>query len=91
MCSVCSYTVQFVVLTTPYHTLASCHVNTLPKQSPSHSQLELELVFDCTLSASVQERERKEEEERIRTENLLKGNPLLNQQQQGSSFAIKRR
>jgi len=37
-----------------------------------------------------QERERKEEEERIRTENLLRGNPLLNQQQ-NSSFKVKRR
>lgn len=38
------------------------------------------------------DREQKEEEERIRTENLLKGNPLLNQQQSGTgSFSIKRR
>lgn len=37
----------------------------------------------------VQERERKAEEERIRTENLLKGNPLLNQDKGG--FKIKRR
>jgi len=41
-------------------------------------------------SLDVQERERKEEEERIRTENLLRGNPLLNQQQ-NSSFKVKRR
>ena len=38
----------------------------------------------------LQEMERKEEEERIRTENLLRGNPLLNQQK-GASFKIKRR
>jgi len=38
----------------------------------------------------LQEKERKEEEERIRTENLLKGNPLLNQAQ-GGSFKVKRR
>ena len=37
----------------------------------------------------LQERERKAEEERIRTENLLKGNPLLNQDKGG--FKIKRR
>lgn len=43
-----------------------------------------------SLSLSTKEHERKEEEERIRTENLLKGNPLLNQQQSGS-FQIKRR
>ena len=45
-------------------------------------------MFLCTCIS--QERERKEEEERIRTENLLRGNPLLNQQQ-NSSFKIKRR
>ena len=38
---------------------------------------------------TAQERERKAEEERIRTENLLKGNPLLNQDKGG--FKIKRR
>ncbi|XP_064394213.1 spliceosome-associated protein CWC15 homolog [Halichondria panicea] len=37
--------------------------------------------------------ERREEEERIRTENLLKGNPLLHQNQSsgGTDFKIKRR
>ena len=35
--------------------------------------------------------ERREEEERIRTENLLKGNPLLNQNKSGSNFSVKRR
>ena len=44
----------------------------------------------CIFLCLSQERERKEEEERIRTENLLRGNPLLNQQQ-NSSFKIKRR
>ena len=44
----------------------------------------------CISLCFYQERERKEEEERIRTENLLRGNPLLNQQQ-NSSFKIKRR
>lgn len=38
----------------------------------------------------LQERERKEEEERIRSENLLRGNPLLNQKQRGD-FKIGRR
>jgi protein CWC15 len=37
------------------------------------------------------EQEKKEEEERIRTENLLKGNPLLNQQNKSDSFQVKRR
>eukprot|EP00731_Ephydatia_muelleri_P029614 Em0021g137a len=38
---------------------------------------------------AAKEEERKAEEERIRTENLLKGNPLLNQQ--STTFKIKRR
>ena len=37
-----------------------------------------------------QEREKNEEEERIRKENLLKGNPLLNQTDKGS-YKIKKR
>ena len=44
----------------------------------------------CIFLCFYQEREHKEEEERIRTENLLRGNPVLNQQQ-NSSFKIKRR
>ena len=49
-------------------------------------------MFLCTCISLCfyQEWERKEEEVRIRTENLLRGNPLLNQQQ-NSSFKIKRR
>ena len=35
------------------------------------------------------EQERKEEEERIRTENLMRGNPLLNQEK--TTFKVKRR
>ena len=51
------------------------------------------LMFLCACISLrfYQEQERKEEEEeRIRTENLLRGNPLLNQEQ-NSSFKIKRR
>ena len=39
--------------------------------------------------AARRERERKEEEERIRTENLMRGNPLLNQER--GTFKVKRR
>ena len=46
--------------------------------------------YDIVSLCFYQEQERKEEEERIRTENLLRGTPLLNQQQ-NSSFKIKRR
>ena len=46
--------------------------------------------YDIVSLCFYQEQERKEEEERIRTENLLRGTPLLNQQQ-NSSFQIKRR
>ena len=36
--------------------------------------------------------ERKAEEERIRTENILKGNPLLNKDKdKGGNFNVKRR
>ena len=47
------------------------------------------LCAACIFLCFYQERERKEEEERIRTENLLRGNYLLNQLQ-NSSFKIKR-
>ena len=47
------------------------------------------VVCDCCVVMSLlQEEERKVEEERIRTENLLKGNPLLNAK---TSFKIKQR
>ena len=39
--------------------------------------------------ATRRDRERKEEEERIRTENLMRGNPLLNQEK--GNFKVKRR
>ena len=39
--------------------------------------------------AAQREREKKEEEERIRTENLMRGNPLLNQEK--GTFKVKRR
>ena len=39
--------------------------------------------------AARRERERKEEEERIRSENLMRGNPLLNQER--GTFKVKRR
>lgn len=38
----------------------------------------------------LKEKEKREEEERIRSENLLQGNPLLNQKK-GGDFRIKRR
>ncbi|CAK8687168.1 unnamed protein product [Clavelina lepadiformis] len=41
--------------------------------------------------ASKREQEQKEEEERIRTENILSGNPLLSGGGNTSSFAVKRR
>jgi len=37
------------------------------------------------------ESERKAEEERIRTENILKGNPLMSQDKQTTDFKVKRR
>lgn len=37
------------------------------------------------------EAERKMEEERIRTENILKGNPLLNKEKSPGNFTVKRR
>lgn len=37
------------------------------------------------------EAERKVEEERIRTENILKGNPLLNKDKSQGNFSVKRR
>ena len=75
---------EFLSMIIPYHTIPSLH--------------DIALVSFCLDDAlpewlggcPFQERERKEEEETIRTENLLKGNPLLNQQQ-GGTFAIKRR
>lgn len=39
--------------------------------------------------AARRESERKEEEERIRSENLMRGNPLLNQEK--GNFKVKRR
>lgn len=39
--------------------------------------------------AARREKEKQEEEERIRTENLMRGNPLLNQER--GSFKVKRR
>ncbi|KAK6195417.1 hypothetical protein SNE40_000853 [Patella caerulea] len=43
-----------------------------------------------TAERAKQEAERKVEEERIRTENILKGNPLLNQSEK-TDFKVKRR
>ena len=47
------------------------------------------MVITMHKASFFKERECKAEEERIRTENLLKGNPLLNQDKGG--FKIKRR
>jgi len=41
-----------------------------------------------SLTVAYQEREKKEEEERIRMENIMTGNPLLNTQ---NNFKVKRR
>jgi protein CWC15 len=49
------------------------------------------IAICCDFSCS-QEAERKVEEERIRTENILKGNPLLGKGgQEKSDFKVKRR
>ena len=48
----------------------------------------------CGVCCDYQEAEKKVEEERIRTENILKGNPLLGQTAQAadkSDFKVKRR
>ena len=39
----------------------------------------------------LQERERKDDEERIRKENIVSGNPLLNSSDAPSGFKVKRR
>uniref|UniRef100_H2YKH6 Spliceosome-associated protein CWC15 homolog n=1 Tax=Ciona savignyi TaxID=51511 RepID=H2YKH6_CIOSA len=41
--------------------------------------------------ASKKAEEKREEEERIRTENILSGNPLLTEAKSNSNFAVKRR
>jgi len=41
--------------------------------------------------AAQKEIERKAEEERIRMENIIKGNPLINQERQMAEFKVKRR
>ena len=46
------------------------------------------LPTNVSLFVLLQEREKKEEEERIRMENIMTGNPLLNTQ---SNFKVKRR
>ena len=59
-----------------------------------HSPLFLRIKTDMSkslgllLDLSYQEREKKEEEERIRMENIMTGNPLLNTQ---NNFKVKRR
>ena len=46
------------------------------------------ISFNNVCYVSFQEREKKEEEERIRMENIMTGNPLLNTQ---NNFKVKRR
>ena len=54
----------------------------------NYYDLILFISFNSVCYVSFQEREKKEEEERIRMENIMTGNPLLNTQ---NNFKVKRR
>jgi len=49
-------------------------------------------IITAVTTASVQEAEKKVEEERIRMENIIKGNPLMQSaQDKPADFKVKRR